>query len=377
MPEVSERVPKIKLGDFARCYGSHLVPKFNSGDLSTEFNLGRNNNGTFQFANLEIGTLQETLIEEVLLSPQFNRYPPPTSFQRTFWKAIITWVESADEEVRHEIYDRYIELLQNRSVTSGPPSPAYITHFYSLPAFGTSSAEAATGGFSSITLLESQTTIESGTTGLRTWRASYVLGDWILANADMVASARVLELGSGTGFLGILTGQLQTAAQTSTSAQKLWLTDIHSTVIDRCKHNIALETNHLQKHQGVVVHTLDWADCIATSPEFTQVSKFMEIVRPDIVLGADLVYDDSIIPALVAAISLALRYSERSMAFIASSIRRPSTFITFKKEAELANLIVTNLPLHVRSAFLLADDDHSRGEGVNTVVLLRITRRHA
>lgn len=33
-----------------------------------------------------------------------------------------------------------------------------------------------------VTLLESRTTIEAGTTGMRTWRASLLLGEWLLHN---------------------------------------------------------------------------------------------------------------------------------------------------------------------------------------------------
>ena len=37
-------------------------------------------------------------------------------------------------------------------------------------------------GYASATLLESRTTIEAGTTGLRTWSASLVLGQYLLAH---------------------------------------------------------------------------------------------------------------------------------------------------------------------------------------------------
>jgi hypothetical protein len=37
-----------------------------------------------------------------------------------------------------------------------------------------------------VTLLESRTTIEAGTTGMRTWQASLVLGEWLLYNPGIV-----------------------------------------------------------------------------------------------------------------------------------------------------------------------------------------------
>lgn len=37
-------------------------------------------------------------------------------------------------------------------------------------------------GYASATLLESRTTIEAGTTGLRTWSASLVLAEYLITN---------------------------------------------------------------------------------------------------------------------------------------------------------------------------------------------------
>lgn len=57
----------------------------------------------------------------------------------------------------------------------GPPAPSYVTYW-------------ANGR--RITLLESRMLTEAGTTGLRTWHASFVLADWLLANPGTVAQDR-------------------------------------------------------------------------------------------------------------------------------------------------------------------------------------------
>lgn len=44
-------------------------------------------------------------------------------------------------------------------------------------------------GYASATLLESQTTIEAGTTGLRTWSASLVLAHYLLSNPGVNKSS--------------------------------------------------------------------------------------------------------------------------------------------------------------------------------------------
>jgi len=64
-----------------------------------------------------------------------------------------------------------------------PPSPSYVTYLYTWP-FNQDNLgpEKVLAGKRLITLLESHTTIEAGTTGLKTWDASFTLGEWILSN---------------------------------------------------------------------------------------------------------------------------------------------------------------------------------------------------
>ena len=119
-----------------------------------------------------------------------------------------------------------------------------------------------------LTLLEARTTIESGTTGLRTWTASFVLADFLRQNKSMLntydvhmsvkeadiqlleklTNARVLELGSGAGFLGITIAQMQLdlAEKNETASYSLYLTDMSEQVLDRCRHNIELECSEFE-----------------------------------------------------------------------------------------------------------------------------------
>jgi len=53
-----------------------------------------------------------------------------------------------------------------------PPSPSYVTHYLRL-------CPGAPDVIHRVTLLESRTTIEQGTTGLRTWPAAHALAEWL------------------------------------------------------------------------------------------------------------------------------------------------------------------------------------------------------
>lgn len=57
---------------------------------------------------------------------------------------------------------------------------------------------------------------------------------------DLVADKQVLELGSGTGFLGIVIASLQRLYGSGEEAYGCVLTDVNDQVLSRCAHNIKL-----------------------------------------------------------------------------------------------------------------------------------------
>jgi predicted nicotinamide N-methyase len=74
----------------------------------------------------------------------------------------------------------------------------------------------------------------TGTTGLRTWQASVRLANHLLAQPDMLAGKRILELGSGTGMLSILIAKIQQLRSGSLIA-----TDHDEAVLCRLRANMA------------------------------------------------------------------------------------------------------------------------------------------
>lgn len=99
--------------------------------------------------------------------------------------------------------------------------------------------------------------IEGGTTGLRTWPASLVLAEYLLAHpgmfirtynktsfrhiSDTVRDRCVLELGSGVGFLGAVIACMHNESPSG----RLYLTDINAHVLERCQDNIRLRCSRL------------------------------------------------------------------------------------------------------------------------------------
>lgn len=56
-----------------------------------------------------------------------------------------------------------------------PPSPSYVTHYLRL-------CPETPNAIHRVTLLEARTTVEQGTTGLRTWPAAHALAEWLGKN---------------------------------------------------------------------------------------------------------------------------------------------------------------------------------------------------
>jgi hypothetical protein len=70
------------------------------------------------------------------------------------------------------------------------------------------------------------------------------LGNWNSENAiDLIATRRVLELGSGVGFLGIVIASLQlehSKLSGGVEIGSLYLTDVNEEVLLRCQKNLLL-----------------------------------------------------------------------------------------------------------------------------------------
>ncbi|KDQ09453.1 hypothetical protein BOTBODRAFT_179004 [Botryobasidium botryosum FD-172 SS1] len=356
--------------------------------------------------------LQTFLIEQIICNHHFKAYPPSPSYQLKFWKWIIGELEARDEEVRDNIYGLFMSRLNPQSTLatnlavaspSLPPSLSYTAHFYAIPPSSHSDKDNRRNTISSertITLLESRTMIEGGTTGLRTWKANYVFAEWLLAHPEIVRSKRVLELGSGVGFLGILIagiqqsalgdndGTLSSGSDMREGVPSLCLTGVNTSVLARCHENIrhscsklknstcipeALLLNNpypqmcprfLAKKDGVASHpslhirSLDWTDAIEDHVDSTRrdaLLGFFHEIDPDVILGADLVYDSTILPELIAVLRMLLIHpyqnydaklasgktvpgvKERECR-LAVSVRQEATFAEFLKRADIRSV---------------------------------------
>lgn len=67
-------------------------------------------------------------------------------------------------------------------------------------------------------------------------------------------------------------------------------------------------------------------------------SNTLDSIAPTLILGADIIFDPDMIPALVSTIKCALQYHQHSQALIASTIRNEATYALFLNELQRVGL---------------------------------------
>jgi len=230
-----------------------------------------------------------------------------------------------------------------------PPPPSFVTHYWRAdPKSGPPIPSDAISPIKhrSVTLFESRTTIESGTTGLRTWGASFVLAQLLVRNPTLLAHKSVLELGSGTGFLGLIVADIHVGHGGTTGSSVLHLTDANEDVLRRCHENMQLPCNASSRHGNLVVKSLDWFDALA-GDRIRDLVVFMDNVGPDLILGADVLYHPDIIAPFLTTLNIALHASKSpagGIAYLALPVRNVDLLNTFIFALANHNLSAEELP---------------------------------
>jgi predicted nicotinamide N-methyase len=167
-----------------------------------------------------------------------------------------------------------------------------------------------------ITLLESRSLISAaGTTGLRTWEAALHLGQYLSANPSLVTNKRVIELGTGTGYLAVLCAKYL-------GSNHVIATDGSDEVVNHLVDAFSL--NGLRGSSKVSAMQLEWGHALAGAK-----GNGGGLESLDTIVGADITYDVSVIPALVVTLVELARLSPGLSVLIAATERNRATFDSF------------------------------------------------
>lgn len=185
-----------------------------------------------------------------------------------------------------------------------------------------------------IDILENRSLIAAGgTTGLRTWEAALHLGQFLCVNDHLVAGKRVLELGAGTGYLSILCAKSLDVAHVIAS-------DGSDEVVDNLADNFTL--NGVDWDSSVTHATrispklLRWGHALVGTEE----PEWIGGQKLDLIIGADITYDQSVIPSLVATLRELLDLYRDAEVIIAATQRNIETLVAFQDACARSRLRV-------------------------------------
>ncbi|KAH8896445.1 hypothetical protein GQ53DRAFT_743598 [Thozetella sp. PMI_491] len=182
-----------------------------------------------------------------------------------------------------------------------------------------------------ISILESRSLLSAaGTTGLRTWEASLHLGQYLCANPSLVRGKQVLELGAGTGYLSVLCAKFLDASYVVAS-------DGSDDVINNLPDSFYL--NNLQGSDKIVPMDLKWGHALVGTEE----QAWNAGRQVDLVLGADVTYDQSIIPALVGTMHELVDLFPDVAIVIAATERNKDTFRAFQDACAKSGFLVSHI----------------------------------
>ncbi|XP_038714833.1 putative uncharacterized protein DDB_G0277003 [Tripterygium wilfordii] len=220
-------------------------------------------------------------------------------YLKNFLKKLIIEIESNNGVLMDELYEQYAEYmtsLKEYDLANGNAKVyKYISFLFQdgcldLPSCPTSRKL--------IIPLQCSLNMLEGDTGCSIWPSSLFLSEFILSFPEIFSNKSCFEVGSGVGLVGICLANVR--------ASKIVLSDGDLTTLSNMKQN--LELNKLSTDIHVPNRTAEdskMVKCISMAWESATESELQEFM-PDIVLGADVIYDPLCLPHLVQVLAILL-----------------------------------------------------------------------
>ena len=226
--------------------------------------------------------------------------------------------------------------------------------------------------------LRTRETVGGGAeTGCVLWDAARALSAWLLEGGSAVPSLsglQVIELGAGPGLVGLCVALCSEA--------RLSLTDVVPETLDNLRHNAALLPAPAASR--VDVRTLDWLEVEASEASGGQSVPGSEAVEqqdsasdlalsPDLIVAADVVYEPSLVPPLIATIRTLLCRRPGARALVAAE-RRGEAWGIFLQALRAAGLASTDRSDEARASLRASSCPFwCAPEAIERIHLLEIT----
>ncbi|KAG6452745.1 protein-lysine N-methyltransferase EEF2KMT [Manduca sexta] len=291
-------------------------------------------------------TWQEKFLNHTFNNELIKKYPVNKKFSRLFLKKLINFIESSQE-----IHDDFYSQICNLMSSEIDQDDFYYRHYVIGNDFN-----------NTIIIKETKNTVVNGTTGMKTWEAAFVLSDWALCNKEFFKSKTILELGSGVGFTGITVTKL-------CKPSLFLLSDCHNEVLNTICDNIRINFHQLNETEqaDVIYFNGEESSLGVTMLDWNDIGDMPQNIVPDIIIGADIVYDPVILEPLCNVLDYFYNKNKELEVFIASVIRNEDTFAAFLKTLDSKSFQYEELQ-PAKSIYI--DWDHS-----TKICLIKIKRK--
>ncbi|KAL3356089.1 hypothetical protein AABB24_016981 [Solanum stoloniferum] len=224
-------------------------------------------------------------------------------YLKRFLKKLIVEIESNGDVVLDELYEKYIYCLASvKDDELAKGSTRMLRRFSFLFPKDCSPASSCQIFRKLEVTLQCSLNMLEGDTGCSIWPSGLFLSEFILSFPEVFSDKSCLEVGSGVGLVGICLAQ--------TNCSKVILTDGDLSTLANMKLNLELNQlatdmlGHTQKSNTLQCLYLPWE-----SAAENELREFM----PDIVLGADVIYDPLCLPHLVRVLAILLKREDHNL----------------------------------------------------------------
>ncbi|MCJ1409024.1 hypothetical protein MMC19_003101 [Ptychographa xylographoides] len=243
---------------------------------------------------------------------------PPDRYKIRVLKKLVATIEAAfvdpeEDEILDDLVECLGQLMSRSQVspTIAAQKKSFVT--YTMPIIMEHAPVI-------ITLEARALLASSGTTGLRTWEAALRLATFlsIEEGTQLVKNKNIIELGAGTGLLSILCTKYL-------GSKFVLATDGSGEVVDDMATNVFI--NGLEDSDKLETAGLAWGHALVDGVE----QRFDGDRKLDIILGADLTYDQGSIMPLVSTIQDLFTMYPEAKAIISATVRNDETLRVFEQ----------------------------------------------
>ncbi|KAK7258827.1 hypothetical protein RIF29_24415 [Crotalaria pallida] len=223
-------------------------------------------------------------------------------YLKSFLKKLITQVELDHGYVLDQLYELYAQYMTSfKDASSGKSNARICKRISFLFPDGCSELQSCPDSRVLVFPLQCSLNMLEGDTGCSIWPSSLFLSELILSHPELFSNKSCFEIGSGVGLVGLCLAHAK--------ASKVILSDGDLSTLANMKFN--LELNHLNVATDMPQGNKDSSTvtCMYLPWESASESQLQDIM-PDIILGADVIYDPVCLPHLIRLLTILLNRTE-------------------------------------------------------------------